>query len=195
MKVQVKRAFKRNFFVSKRVTKKQTGSAWNFLQPPIPVCRGACILYFKINAPIKCCPLFSGNYLNPQDSINKIVNKHTVDYHPSPSKLTLRTHPLIFLWTPKEFISPEYFLNFFLNLYIRPWLRKSFKYMVLRLLASTFVSEKIEFVHFYSCPEAKLSPRFLSLLRRQKEITHSSQTVFSEDLFFPQQKGGEGLWS
>ena len=43
-----------------------------------------------------------------------MVNEHTVDYHPSPSELTLRIHPLIFLWTPKGFIfSPEGFLNFF----------------------------------------------------------------------------------
>ena len=42
-----------------------------------------------------------------------MVNEHTVDYHPSPSELTLRIHPLIFLWTPKRFISsPECFLNF-----------------------------------------------------------------------------------
>ena len=36
-------------------------------------------------------------------------NEHTVDYHPSPSELTSRIHPLIFLWTPKGFISAEYF--------------------------------------------------------------------------------------
>ena len=36
--------------------------------------------------------------------------------------------------TTKGFISPEYFLNFFWNLYILSWLRKSFKFLVLRLL-------------------------------------------------------------
>ena len=39
-------------------------------------------------------------------------NEHTVDYHPSPSKLTSRIHPLNFLWIPKRFVSPEYFWNF-----------------------------------------------------------------------------------
>ena len=82
--------------------------------------------------PIFCCPLFFENYLNPQAMINKMVNKHTVNYHPSPSQLISRIHTLIFLWTPKGFISPESFLNFFLNLYIPPWLRKSFKFIVLR---------------------------------------------------------------
>ena len=81
-----------------------------------------------------------------------MVNEHTVDYHPSPSELTSRIHPLIFLWTPKGFIfSPEYFLNFFSNLYIAQWLRESFKFMVLRLLENAFVSQKNESVHFYIC--------------------------------------------
>ena len=41
-----------------------------------------------------------------------MIDEHTVDYHPSRSILTSRIHPLIFLWIPKEFISPNYFLNF-----------------------------------------------------------------------------------
>ena len=72
-----------------------------------------CLLYhyFKINPPIFCCPLFSENYLNPQVRvrISIIVN-----------------------WTPKRLISPV--LNLLLNLYIPPWLWKSFKFIVLRLL-------------------------------------------------------------
>ena len=36
-----------------------------FLQPPIQVCRGAYIPYFKINTTVFCCPLFIKNYLNP----------------------------------------------------------------------------------------------------------------------------------
>ena len=78
------------------------------------VSRDAYINCFKINASIFCCPLFLEEYLNPQLRINKMVNKHTVDYHPSPLPLTSRIHPLIFLWTPKGFISPIYFFNFFL---------------------------------------------------------------------------------
>ena len=74
-------------------------------------------------------------------------------------------------------------------MHIPPWLLKSFKFMVLRLLANIFVSQKIESAHFYSCPQAKLSPSFLLLPPRQKEITHSSQIAFSEDLFLPSRKG------
>ena len=112
MKVQVKRALKSYFFVIKRRIKKQTGSAWNFLQFPIQMCRGAYIPYFKINAPIFCCSIFLEECLNPQFRINKMLNEHTVDYQPSPLELTSRIQPLIFLWTSKGFISQEYFLNF-----------------------------------------------------------------------------------
>ena len=113
--------------------------------------------------------------------INKMVNKHTVDYHPSPSEFTSRINLLIFLWTPKGFISPEHFWNFFSNLYIPSWLQKSFKFMVLRLLENTFVSQKIESVYWW--PQAKLSPRFLS-----------SPLQTEGNYPFPQ-KSGEGLWS
>ena len=68
-------------FVTKKAIKNQARSAWNFLQLPIPAC-SAYICYFKINPPNFCCPLFSENYLNPQVRINKMVNKHTVDYPP-----------------------------------------------------------------------------------------------------------------
>ena len=91
-------------------------------------------LLFQNQSLVFCCPPFYENYLNPQARINKMVNKYTVDYHPSRSQLISRIHTLIFLWTRKGFISPESFLNFFLNLYIPPSLWKSFKVMVLRLL-------------------------------------------------------------
>ena len=101
-------------------------------------------LLFQNQCPIFYCPLFSENYLYTQARINKIVNKHTVNYHPSPSQLISRIHTLIFLWTPKGFISLESFLNFFLNLNIPPWLQKSFTFAV-KITANTFVSHKIDF--------------------------------------------------
>ena len=55
-----------------------------------------------------------------------MVNKYTVNYHPSLSELTSRIHPVIFLWTPKGFIFLECFLNFFSNLYIPPWCGKNY---------------------------------------------------------------------
>ena len=90
---------------------------------------------------------------------------------------------------PKGFISLESFLNFFLNLYIPSWLQKSFKFSV-KITANTFVSQKIKSVHFHSCPQAKLYRRFLSLSSRQKGIAHSSRTVFFEDIFSWEERGG-----
>ena len=69
---------------------------------------------------------------------------------------------IIFLWTPKSFISPESFLNFLLDLYIPPWLPK-FQIHSVKTTANTFVSQRIESDQFYSCLQAKLFPRILPL--------------------------------
>ena len=91
--------------------------------------------------------------------------------------------------TSNGFISPESFLNFFQNLHIPPWLRKNFKFIVLRLLANTFVSQIINLFIFTHAPKQKLSPRFLSVSPRQKEIPHSSRTAFSEYIFSLAERG------
>ena len=101
-----------------------------------------------------------------------------------------RLSTMIFQWTPKGFISPESFLNFLLNLYISPWLRK-FQIYSVKTTANTFVSQKIESVQFYSCPQAKLSTRFWSLSTRQTGIAHSTRTVFYEDIFSWAERGEE----
>ena len=49
--------------------------------------------------------------------------------------------------------------------------------MMLKLLENTFVSQRIEFVHFHSCPQAKLSPKesflkiYFSPAEREREKT------------------------
>ena len=143
-------AFK-SYFLWQKSNKKADRFCMKFLQPPVPVWGGTYIPYFKINAPVFCCPLFSENYLIPLVRINKMVNKDTVDYQPSSSQLTLKIHPLMLRSWGVYF--SIIFLEVFLNLHIPPWLRKSFKFIVLRLLANTFVSQKIESVHFYSYPK------------------------------------------
>ena len=133
------------------------------------------------------CLLLSENHLNPQVKINKMVNKHTEHYHRSPSQLISRIHPFIFPCTFKGFISSES-LNFFQNLYIPPWLWKSFKFIALRLLTNTSVRQKIESVHFYSWLQAKLSPRILSFSLRQKEVAHSSKQRFLNTFIVEQKR-------
>ena len=194
MKVQVKRTFKGYFFVTKKTIRKCTGSAWNFLQPSLQVCRGAYIPYFKINDPIFYCFTFFEECLNPQVRVYKMLNKHTLDYHPSPAEFTSSIHPLIFLWNPKGFISPEYFLIFFSNLYIPLWLKKCFEFMVLRLLVIHLWVKELNLFISTHAPKQNSPPGFYHHYSRQKEITHFPQTKFFENPFFPQQRG-RGLWS
>ena len=49
---------------------------------------------------MKCFSDICMECLNPQVSISKMVNKHNVDYRPSPSELTSRIHSLMFLRNP-----------------------------------------------------------------------------------------------
>ena len=128
--------------------------------------------------PIFNCSLFSKNFSTLQVRVNKMANEHTVHYHPSSSEITSRIHPLIFLWTPKGFTSPEYLLNFFSNMYIPRWFQELFKSMVLKLLENTFVRQKIESVHFYSCPQTKLLPRFLSSPPGRRKLPISPEQHF-----------------
>ena len=116
MEVQVKRAFKCYFWP----IKKQTGSTWNFVQPPMQVCRCASIPNFKINASFLCFPFFF-KYINPQIRINKMVKEHIADYHPSPSVFSINlkdTSSHIFMDSLELFLSLEHLLTFLSNLYI-----------------------------------------------------------------------------
>ena len=91
------------------------------------------------------------------------------------------------------FISPEYFLNFFLNLDIQPWLRKSFKFSV-KITANTFVSQKIESVHFYSYPKQNSTASFYHYSPGRRELLIPPEQCFFK-IFFPEKKGGRGLSS
>ena len=100
-------------------------------------------------------------------------------------------HISIFPWTPKGFTSPESFLNFLLNLYIPPWLPKSFKFIVLRLLQIHLWVKKLNLFNFTHAPKQNSPPGFYHYPpgRRELRITpeqHNPKT------FFPEQKeGGE----
>ena len=72
---------------------------------------------------------------------------------------------------------------------------EKFQIYSVKVNANTLVSQKIESAQFYSWPQAKLSPRFLSLFIRQTGIAHSPEQHFL-NIFFPEQKEGRrGLWS
>ena len=62
---------------------------------------------------------------------------------------------------------------------------------------STMVAEKFQIYSVkitgkYICVLKNWIPSFLLINLRQEEITHSSRTAFSEDLFFPSRKGDLG---
>ena len=155
------------------------------------MCRGAYIHYFKINPPIFCCPRFSENYLNPK--VNKMMNKHTIDYHPSPSQLISRIHIfLIFLWTPTGLISPESFLNFFLNLYIPSWLLKSFKFIVLRLLQIHLWVKNLNLFICTHAPKQNSPSDFYHYLPGRWELPIPPGQRFLK-IFFPWAERGERI--
>ena len=70
---------------------------------------------------------------------------------------------------------------------------EKFQVYSVKTTVNTFVTQKIESLQFYSCPQAKLSHRFLSFAPRQWGIAHSSQAVFPEDIFSGAERGGRGL--
>ena len=82
------------------------------------------------------------------------------------------------------------FIEFFLKPVYSTMVVEKFQSYTLKIIEMQ--SQKIESVHFQSCPQAKLSPGFLSLSSRKMEIAHSPLTAFSEDIF-PEEKEGRGL--
>ena len=56
--------------------------------------------------------------------------------------------------------------------------------MVLRLLTNTFVSQKIESVHFYSCPQAKLAQVFIINPLAEGNYPSLPNSVFSRTSIF-----------
>ena len=116
-----------------------------------------------------------------------MVNKHTLDYHASPSQLTSRIHPRKFLWTPKGFISPESFLNFLLNLYIPPWLQKSFEFMV-KIIGKIHLCVKKMNLSIFTHPPNKTLPQVFIIIPGLKE-----NYPFLKIYFFPSRKEGRGI--
>ena len=99
---------------------------------------------------------------------------------------------IIFLWTPKGFISPESFLNFLLNLYIPPWLPKSFKFIVLRLLQIHLWVKKLNLFNFTHAPKQNSPPGFYHYPPGRRELRIPPEQHFLK-IFFPEQKEGERI--
>ena len=122
MKVYFKKAFKSFFFVTKKIIKTQTVQYLQYKYAEVSI-----FPISKSALPFSQRSFLFKEYLNPQIRINKMVYRHAVDYHSSLSELTSRMHLLIFLQIHKGFISPEYFLNFFLQLVYSPMAAEQFQ--------------------------------------------------------------------
>ena len=107
-----------------------------------------------------------------------MVNKHTVNYQPSPSQLISRIQTLIFLWTPKGYISPESFSNFFLSLYIPPLLPESFKFIALRLLQVHLRVKKLNLFIFTQAPKQNSSLGFYHYPPGRRELPITPEQYF-----------------
>ena len=124
--VQVKRAFKSYFLSPKKNNNKkaeQTCFAWKFLQTPYKCAEVPISPISKSTPPFSAAPFFSKNI----STLNKMGKKYTVNYHPSPSKLTSRVHPHISMDSQEVYLS-RIFLEIFLKpAYIshQPWLQKT----------------------------------------------------------------------
>lgn len=73
-------------FCHQKNSKKVDRLGIKFSSDPIQLCRGGSAPYFKINIKL----IFFKKYFNHQVRINKFVNEHSVDNHPSRSGLTSR---------------------------------------------------------------------------------------------------------
>ena len=103
-------------------------------------------------------------------------------------------HILVYFCRPHRSLSLQNLHYFLLKLYIPPWLGKTFRFIVSRLLENAFPSQKIESLHFHLChPHGKLSGKLLSLPPKQRGIINpppGSIFFFFLKIYFLQQKGG-----
>ena len=146
---------------------------------------------FQNQHPHFYCFIFFKECVNPQVRIYKMLNEHTIDYHPSPSEFTSTIY-LIFLWTPKGSISPEYFLIFFSNVYIPPWLKKMFQIHGVKITGKYICESKNRICSFLLMPVRKTLPQvFIITTPSRRKLPIPPDKAFWESIF-PQQR--RGLW-
>ena len=66
---------------------------------------------------------------------------------------------------------------------------KSFKFMVLRLLENTFVIQKIDPVHFYSCPKQNSPPCFYHYSPGRRKLPIPPKQCFLKIYISPAERG------
>ena len=95
---------------------------------------------------------------------------------------------IIFLWTPKSFISPESFLNFLVSLHIPQWLPKSFKFIVLRLLQIHLWVKKLNLFNFTHAPKQNSPPGFYHYPPGRQELPIFPNSIFWRYFFLSRKR-------
>ena len=121
-----------------------------------------------------------------------MVNKRTVNYHPSPSQLISRILSHISMDSLGVYLT-RIFLEFFLNPYIPPWLQKSFKIIVLRLLQIHLWVKKLNLFIFTHDPKQNSPPGFYHYRQADGNIPFLPDSVFWK--YFSWGARGRGLSS
>ena len=135
--------------------------------------------YFKISAPLFCCHLLFKEYLNPQVRIKKIVNKHSTDQHPSSFRINFKD-------------TTTYFHGYPFGVYLSLELLLDFQTHLVRLTGKCILKSKnIESRYFYTCPRAKLSPRFLSRLSGRGKLLIPHRQHFFSKIYPSSKKRGD----
>lgn len=112
-----------------------------------------------------------------------MVNRHSVDNHPSPSGLTSRIHFTIFLQTPQEFIYPQYFLFFLKPIYLTIVGEIFSKLWCSDYWKTHLRVQKLNLNIFTLAPPGKSLPQVLIITPRQGEITHLPREHFFKNQF------------
>ena len=121
---------------------------------------------------------------HPHVKINKMVSKHTANYHHSPSVLTWRIHPLMFPQTLELHLSSKILLHFFLEATVRLTMVGK-KWWGAQSTRKIICKSKIWKQTFYSCPQGRIHPQ-VPALPPMFCITHPAHAAFLFENLLPQ---------
>ena len=131
----------------------------------------------KRSFPFSVNPFFLG-YLNPQVRIIKMAN--SVDYHPCPSRLASRVHPITVNFLGL-YLSSECLLNFFSNLYI-------FHHVWDKFMVFTFLENALNLSIFaHISPAQNLPPSSCHHTLGRRKLLIPPGSIFAK-ICFPQQQ-------
>ena len=120
--------------------------------------------------------------------MNKMVNKHTADYHPIPSESTSRIHPLIFLWALRVFSLTNISWIFCQTCISHHACRNFWIYGIIYYWKINLWAKKLNFFIFTHTPQAFCPQVFITTTLGRRN-TFPLNTAFWKSIF-PQQKGG-----